>query len=234
MLTLVIGNQNYSSWSMRPWVLLTDAAIPFTEVKVRFDAFTPDSQFKRTLAAWAPTAQVPVLQIAEPGAAPYAVWDTLAITETVAERFPDRAIWPADAAQRAHARSLCAEMHSGFGALRSAFGMNIEAHLPEVGARLLAEREAVRADLARITAMWLDCLQRFGGPWLMGERFGAVDAYYAPVAMRLRSYALPVPAEVTAYIERLVQRPSVAAWIAAALAEHDFLAFEEPYRTRRD
>jgi glutathione S-transferase len=233
MLQLYIGNQNYSSWSMRPWVLMTDAGIAFESIKVRFDAFTDGSDFKRTMGALVPTAKVPALVIRESGAEDLVVWDTLAITETLAERFPDRQLWPADPARRARARSLCAEMHSGFGALRSACGMNIEAHLPEVGARLLAERPAVQADLDRIVAMWTGCLDAHGGPWLMGDRFGAVDAYFAPVVMRLRTFALPVPAGVSAYVERVVQRPSVAAWIAEALAEQDFLAFEEPYRTSR-
>jgi glutathione S-transferase len=240
MLQLYIGNKNYSSWSMRPWVLMTDAAIPFTEVKVRFDAFTPGSTFKRTMGALVPTGKVPALVIDDGAGAgvagnsgPQVVWDTLAIAETLAERYPDRQLWPADATRRALARSLCAEMHSGFGALRSACPMNVEAQLPEIGARVLAEQPAVHADLARIVAMWSGCLERFGGPWLFGERFGIADAYYAPVASRLRSYALPVPAPVADYIDRIHQRPSVAAWVADALAERDFLAFEEPYRTSR-
>jgi glutathione S-transferase len=239
MLQLYIGNKNYSSWSMRPWVLMTDAGIAFQEVKVRFDAFTPGSDFKRTIGALVPTAKVPALVIHAPTdddggrAEPLVVWDTLAIAETLAERCPDRHLWPADPARRARARSLCAEMHSGFGALRSACGMNIEAYLPEVGARLLTEQPGVRADLDRIVAMWTDCLDAHGGPWLMGQHFGNIDAYFAPVVMRLRSYALPVPPAVAAYVERVVQRPSVAAWIADALAEQDFLAFEEPYRTSR-
>lgn len=239
MLQLYIGNQNYSSWSMRPWVLMTDAGIAFEAVKVRFDAFTPGSAFKRTIGALVPTAKVPALVIHEPTdddaghAEPLVVWDTLAIAETLAERFPARHLWPADPVRRARARSLCAEMHSGFGALREHCTMNIEARLPEVGARVLAEHPGVRADLDRIVAMWTGCLDAHGGPWLMGERFGNVDAYFAPVVMRLRTYALPVPPVVAAYVERVVQRPSVAAWIAEALAERDFLAFEEPYRTAR-
>ncbi|MFM2065587.1 MAG: hypothetical protein RLZZ584_496 [Pseudomonadota bacterium] len=227
---LYIGNKNYSSWSMRPWVLLTDAAIPFEEVTVRFDAFTPGSVFKRTMAALAPTAKVPVLVDGE-----LVVWDTLAIAEYAAEwrsRQQPAAtpLWPTDVAARARARSLCAEMHSGFGALRSHCPMNIEADLPEVGARVLAEQPAVRADLERICAMWCTALADSGGPWLFGNGFSVADTYFAPVVMRLRSYHLPVPAEVAAYMDRVVQRPAVAAWIAGALAERDFLDFEEPYR----
>jgi len=234
MLKLYIGNKNYSSWSMRPWVLMKAAGIAFDEVKVRFDSFAADSSFKRTMLDLVPTGKVPALVIDDqPGRAPQVVWDTLAIAETLAERFPDRELWPADARRRALARSLCAEMHSGFTALRSHCPMNIEARLPEVGARVLAEQPGVRADLARIEAMWTGCLDGHGGPWLMGERLGIVDAYYAPVAMRLRGYALPVHAGVADYIERLSASPGVAAWIADALAEHDFLDFEEPYRKSR-
>ncbi|MDP4302420.1 glutathione S-transferase family protein [Leptothrix discophora] len=234
MLKLYIGNKNYSSWSMRPWVLMKAAGIGFEEVKVRFDSFEADSSFKRTMGDLVPTGKVPALAIDEqPGRPPQVVWDTLAIAETLAERFPDLALWPTDARRRALARSLCAEMHSGFTALRSHCPMNIEAHLPEVGARLMAEQPGVRADLARIEAMWTGCLDAHGGPWLMGDRLGIVDAYYAPVAMRLRTYALPVHAAVASYVERLSASPGVAAWIADALAEHDFLDFEEPYRRSR-
>jgi glutathione S-transferase len=124
-------------------------------------------------------------------------------------------------------------MHSGFGALRSHCGMNIEASLPDVGARVLAEQPAVRADLARLVDMWSTCLASNGGPWLFGASFGIADAYFSPVVMRLRTFGLPVPEVIGAYIERVVARPSVAAWIAGALAEQDFLDFEEPYRQAR-
>ncbi|MEY4750921.1 MAG: hypothetical protein RIQ60_3135 [Pseudomonadota bacterium] len=227
---LYIGNKNYSSWSMRPWVLLRDAGIPFEEVKVRFDAFTPDSAFKRTMAALAPTAKVPVLVDGY-----LVIWDTLAIAEYLAEwrgrEQPGRSpLWPAGVAERARARSLCAEMHSGFTALRSHCPMNIEADLPDTGARILAEQPTVRADLDRLCAMWSTALADSGGPWLFGADFGVADAYFAPVVMRMRSYALPLPANVQAYADRVAARPSVAAWMADARAERDFLDFEEPYR----
>ena len=140
---------------------------------------------------------------------------------------------PRDAKRRARARSLCAEMHSGFGALRNHFGMNIEAALPEVGARILAGEPAARADLARVVSLWQDALAGSGGPFLFGD-YSIADAYFAPVVMRLRTYALPVPAEIAAYAERVVASPGVAAWIADALEEKDFRPFEEPYRTSRD
>ncbi|MEO8297935.1 MAG: glutathione S-transferase family protein [Burkholderiales bacterium] len=231
--TLYIGNKNYSSWSMRPWVLMTDAGIPFTEHRVRFDAFTPDADFKRRMQAIAPTALVPVLVQRLADGSEHAVWDSLAIAETLAERHPDKRLWPRDAPQRARARSLCAELHAGFRALRGACPQNLEAHLPEVGRRLLAEQPEVAADLARIDAMWTTQLREQGGPWLFGAAFGIADAFYAPVAGRIRTYGLPVSAEAAAYVERLFQRPSVAAWVRDALAEQDFLAFNEPYRTGR-
>ncbi len=225
---LVIGNKNYSSWSMRPWVLMRHFGIAFDEVMLRFD-FKPGSAFYRELARYTPTAKVPVL-VDDDG---FAVWDTLAIVETLAERFPRHAIWPADANARARARSLCAEMHAGFGALRQHCPQNLEASLPAVGARVMAEQPAVRADLDRIVAMWREALAASGGPFLFGA-FGAADAYFAPVCGRIRTYALPVPAAVRDYIDRVLASPGVAAWVAGAVAERDFLDFEEPYRTSRD
>ncbi len=231
MLQLAIGPKNYSSWSMRPWVLLRHFNIPFEEHMLRFDSFSPDSQFKQAARLWSPVAKVPVLRDGE-----LLVWDTLAIAETLAEyaaqHHPALALWPSASAARARARSLCAEMHSGFGALRNACPMNIEASLPEVGARALAEQPAVVADLARLTAMWSDALAASGGPFLFGE-FSIADAYFAPVAARMRGYALPLPAALSAYVERLWASPGVAAWVKEALAEQDFLDFEEPYRLSR-
>lgn len=223
---LYIGNKNYSSWSMRPWVLLKQAGIPFDEVKLRFDAFSPESKFKTELARISPAGRVPVLVDGD-----LAVWDTLAIAEYVAERFPDKKLWPQDALARARARSVCAEMHSGFGALRSHFPMNIEASLPEVGVRVLTEQAGVRDDLARLISMWSALLETSGGPMLFGN-FGIADAFFAPVVMRLNTYRVPVPATISAYMQRVTALPGVAAWIGDALAERDFLDFEEPYRSQ--
>ena len=136
---LYIGNKNYSSWSMRPWVLARHFGLPVEEVMVRFDSFEPDSRFKQTLGALTPTGKVPLLVDGT-----LAVWDTLAIAEYLAERFPEHPLWPRDAAQRARARSLCAEMHSGFGALRQHCPMNIEASLPDIGAQKLADLPQLR------------------------------------------------------------------------------------------
>jgi glutathione S-transferase len=227
MLQLVIGNKNYSSWSMRPWVLMRQFGIEFEEVKLRFD-FTPGSGFYQRLARFTPAARVPVLVVDG-----FSVWDTLAIAETLADRFPDQPLWPRDPLQRARARSLTAEMHAGFGALRSHCPMNIEAVLPAIGARVMAEQAAVRADLARIDSMWSQQLAASGGPFLFG-RFGIVDAYYAPVVARVRTYGLPLSADAQAYADRVWAAPGVAAWVRDALAEKDYLDFEEPYRKSRD
>ncbi len=227
MLQLYIGNKNYSSWSMRAGVLLAQAGIPFQEVMVRFDSFAPGSQFRKTLDALSPVGKVPVLVDGD-----LVVWDTLAIAEYLAEQFPDKQLWPRDARARARARSICAEMHSGFAALRSACPMNIEAQLHGVGALVWRDKPAVRQDVARLSAMWTELLGQHGGPMLFGA-FSIADAYYAPVCLRIKTYGLPVPAEVSAYIERVCALPGVKAWIDAALAEQDFLDFEEPYRVHR-
>ncbi len=227
MIRLYIGNKNYSSWSMRPWVLLRQAGIDFEEVRVRFDGFSAGSAFKQTMGPLTPVGKVPVL--VHDG---LAVWDSLAIAEYVAEQFPDKHLWPTGRTARAQARSLCAEMHSGFASLRSACPMNIEAHLPEVGALALRDKPAVRADLHRIVTMWSNLLREHGGPMLFGS-FSVVDAYFAPVVMRLKTYALPVPPEVADYMVRVCALPGVKAWIDEALAEHDFIDFQEPFRLQR-
>jgi glutathione S-transferase len=224
MLQLYIGNKNYSSWSLRPWLLMRHAGIEFTEVALRL-SFDNDSAFKRRLASITPTGRVPVL--VDDG---FAVWDTLAIAEYLAEKFPAKKLWPGDSKQRARARSLCAEMHSGFGALRSNCPMNIEASLADVGARLLAEKDDLRRDLKRIVEMWSEQLQASGGPFLFGE-FGIVDAFFAPVTWRITGYALPVPDVIKRYVDSVHALPAMRAWTEAALAEHDFLDYDEPYRT---
>ncbi|WP_343605272.1 glutathione S-transferase [Roseateles sp.] len=220
---LIVGNKNYSSWSMRPWVLMKGLGIDFQERVLRFD-FTPDSAFYREVGAATPTGKVPVL--VDEG---LAVWDSLAIVEYLAERFPDKGIWPSDPRQRARARSLCAEMHSGFGQLRGLCVMNIDADLSSVGPRLLASEAGLRKDLARIVELWTDALAQSGGPFLFGA-FGAADAFFAPVVMRVTRYALPVPEALKGYLARVEAAPGVREWIADAIAEKDFLDFEEPYR----
>ena len=227
MLTLYIGNKNYSSWSMRPWVLLKQAGIPFEEVMVRFDSFSADSQFKQRLGPISPSGKVPVL--VDDG---FPIWDSLAIAEYLAEKFPDHQLWPRDAQARARARSISAEMHAGFQHLRSACAMNIEADLSQIGALVWRDKPAVRQDVARLIEMWSELLDAHRGPMLFGD-FSIADAMYAPVVMRLTRFALPVPAPIAAYLQRVQQLPGVAAWVAGALQEHDFLEFEEPYRLSR-
>jgi glutathione S-transferase len=227
MLKLFIGNKNYSSWSMRAWVLMRQFDIDFEEVMVRFDGFSQDSIFKQRIGEISPAGQVPVLVDGD-----LAVWDTLAIAEYLAERFPEIPMWPRDPAHRARARSICAEMHGGFSALRSACPMNIEARLPEAGALAWRDRPALRADLARIVTMWSELLGEHQGPMLFGD-FTIADAYYAPVVMRLITYNLPVPPEISLYMARVAQLDGVKAWIDEALLERDFLDFEEPYRLGR-
>jgi glutathione S-transferase len=211
---LYIGNKNYSSWSLRPWLLMKHAGIPFEEIKLRLSQ-DPDSAFKHRLAAIAPSGRVPVL--VDEG---FAVWDTLAIAEYLAEKYPARQLWPAQPLARARARSLCAEMHAGFAALRNHCGMNIEASLHEVGRKILAEQPEVRSDLARIEQMWQQQLREHGGPFLFGA-FTIADAYFAPVCTRIRTYGLPI-----------WSLPAMQEWVSEALAEHDFIEFDEPYRKR--
>jgi glutathione S-transferase len=225
MLQLYIGNKNYSSWSLRPWLLMTETGIAFEEIKLRL-GWAPDSDFKRRLLQIAPTGRVPLL--VDDG---FPVWDSLAIVEYLAEQHPDKRIWPSAPRERARARSLCAEMHSGFVALRDRFPMNIEASLPEVGVRGVRESSAVRADLDRLEEMWREQLAHSGGAFLFGA-FSAADAFFAPVCARIRTYAPPVQADTLAYVQRIFDLPSMQAWCAAARAEHDFIEEDEPYRTQ--
>ena len=227
MLQLYIGNKNYSSWSMRAWVLLRQAGIPFDEQYVRFDSFDSQSEFKRTMATVSPTGTVPLLRDGD-----VTVWDSLAIAEYVAEQFPDKALWPKDKAARAAARSICAEMHGGFTALRGACPMNIEADLAEVGKIVWRDNAGVRKNVERLCSMWSHLLAQHGGP-LLFDQFSVADAYFAPVCMRLKTYQLPVPGEIAAYVERVHQLPGVKAWIDGALAEKDFVPMDDPYRAER-
>lgn len=227
MLKLYIGNKNYSSWSMRPWVLMRQSGISFEEVTLRFDSFAPNSSFKLQTLALAPTGKVPLLADES-----LVIWDSLAICEYLAERFPDKHLWPQTVAQRARARSLVAQMHSGFGALRSFCPMNIEAQLQETGARLWAEHADLRSDVQQLEELWTPLLTAASGPMLFGQ-FSIADAFFAPVCMRINSYGLPTSTVVRDYVQRVTQLPSTQEWIQAALAEQDFLQFEEPYRQHR-
>lgn len=220
---LYIGNKNYSSWSMRAWVLLTAFDIPFDEVNLRFDSFAPDSDFKKAILPLNPVGTVPVLLDGD-----IHVIDTLAIAEYVHETVTP--VWPEDKAERAQARNLCAVMHSGFSALRQHCLMNIEADLKDVGAKIWKAQSDVRADIALLEQMLGAHISDAAAGPLFG-RFGAVDAFYAPVIMRLNGYGLPVSARLQAYADFITGHGAVRAWCDAARDEHDFLDFEEPHRT---
>jgi glutathione S-transferase len=217
-LTLVIGNKNYSSWSMRPWVLLKQLGIPFDEVKLRFHSAEWDAQIQR----WSPSRLVPVLWRGD-----RSVWDSLAIMETLHEWFPDRGVWPADAAARSLARSAACEMHSGFRDLRTHMPMNIRASHPGKGMT-----PGVQGDIDRIVSLWTEARQRFarGGPFLFGA-FSACDAMYAPVVMRFETYGVPLGGEAARYCATMREAPGVRAWIEGALQEKEFVAEDEPYAT---
>lgn len=198
MYELYIANKNYSSWSLRPWLLMTELGIPFREHLRPFGA----SDF----TAFSPTGKVPCLVDGD-----VTVWDSLAIVEYLAERHPG--VWPEEARARAWARSAAAEMHSGFGTLRQHCSMS-------VGIRVrLHDPGAVAGDLARLGALWSDGLRRSGGPFLAGARFTAVDAFYAPVAYRLQTYGLALDDAPMAYARRLLALPGMQRWTDAALAE---------------
>jgi glutathione S-transferase len=219
---LYIGNKNYSSWSLRPWLLMKHAGIGFEEKRLRL-SWEDDSAFKTTLRAIAPTGRVPLL--IDDG---FAVWDSLAIAEYLAERFADKRLWPSEAKARARARSLCAEMHAGFADLRSTFGMNLEASLPEVGARMLRENAGAARDLKRIDDMWSETLEQSGGPFLFGD-FSIADAYFAPVVTRFITYDVALAPMLQAYVERVAAHPAVARWIKEAYAEADRIEALDQY-----
>jgi glutathione S-transferase len=206
-LKLVIGNKNYSSWSMRPWLALRANDIAFDEVFIPL--YTGDADKQRILD-FTHSGKVPALIDRD-----ITVWDSLAIIEYVAERFPQARIWPEDRAWRAHARSISAEMHSGFAALRNECGMNL--HRPVRAVALSAD---ARADVARVEQIWIECRERYGkfGPFLFGA-FGGADAMFAPVVHRFRSFAIAVAPEAQAYMDTMMALPAFQQWTSAALAE---------------
>lgn len=211
--TLVIGNKNYSSWSLRAWLLLSEAGIAFDEVRLSLD--TPE--FSTQIREYSPAGRVPVLIVDQ-----QPVWDTLAIAETVAERWPDAALWPDDAAARAHARSISAEMHSGFAALRAAMPMNCRAF-----GRRVSLPDDVTHDIDRIFAIWTDCHRRYGGDWLFGARFSVADAMFAPVVLRFRTYGINLPDAACHYPARLLKSEALLNWLVAAESETEVLEQDE-------
>jgi glutathione S-transferase len=203
-LILYIGNKNYSSWSLRPWIAMQAAGVPFTDHVIPFDFPAGNPKFKPL----SPTGRVPVLHHGD-----VRVWESLAIIEYVAELFPEAGIWPRDARARAEARAISMEMLSGFRALRNACPMNIRRE-----PRAIALPEGVMDDVARIETIWKETLARSGGPFLFGA-FSAADAMYAPVVNRLETYRLTQDDAVLAYISRVKAHPAWQTWQAAALAE---------------
>jgi len=208
MLKLVIGNKNYSSWSMRPWLALRANDIPFEEVFIPL--YTNDKADKDRILSFSRAGKVPALIDGD-----VTVWDSLSIVEYLAEKYPQKRLWPEDPARRAHARSISAEMHSGFMPLRNECGMNL--HRPIGAVKLSADAEA---NVARVQELWTDCRARYGGagPFLFGA-FTAADAMYAPVVHRLRTYAIKVSPVAQAYMETMMALPAFAEWTRAGLAE---------------
>jgi glutathione S-transferase len=217
-LTLYIGNKNYSSWSLRAWLALHSTGAPFEEVRIPL--YRGDSA--AALAQHSPTGRVPVLRDGT-----LVVWDSLAICEYLAERFPAAGLWPSDAADRAHARSVSAEMHSGFQALRQAMPMNARA-----AGRRVPPDDAVAADVARVSGIWRECLARprtQPGPWLYGA-FGIADCMYAPVVLRFQTYGVPCDAAGRDYMATMLAHPPLRAWIAAAEREAEVVEINEAGR----
>jgi len=217
---LVVGSKNYSSWSLRSWLLLKHAGIPFEEVPLRFSA--PD--FKQRVLAYSAAGRVPVLIDGD-----LMIWDSLAIAEYVAENFADKLLWPTDRKQRAEARSVCAEMHAGFQSLRDMMPMNISADLPGRGWNV-----AVQKDIARITSLWASRSRFAGtGPFLFG-RFSVADAYFAPVVWRFNTYRPELPAQAVDYVQMMIALPAMRAWAEDASREKEYIQDDEPYRTSLD
>ena len=211
---LIIGNKNYSSWSLRAWLLLKEAGIEFDEHRIVLD--TPTTA--RELAAFDTAGKVPILQLGDA-----TVWDSLAIAETVAERWPEKQLWPADPDERALARSISAEMHSGFMHLRECMPMNCRAM-----GRKVSLPDELGEDIDRVIAIWATCHRHFGdrGGWLFGD-FSVADAMYAPVVLRLRTYGINLPESAGYYPHRLLESSAMQQWLAAAECEVEVIEAEE-------
>lgn len=213
-LKLIIGNKNYSSWSLRSWFLLKEAGIDFEEYRIPLDQENSAAE----IARFTPAGRVPVLLLEG-----QAVWDTLAIAETVAERWPEKELWPSDPHARAHARSVSAEMHSGFSTLRDAMPMNCRAM-----GRKVSLPDALTTDIDRVLDIWADCHRRYRsqGDWLFG-RFSVADAMYAPVVLRFRTYGINLPDSASNYPRRLLESEAIQSWLAAAESEVEVIKREE-------
>lgn len=212
MPTLIIGNKNYSSWSLRPWILLQHAGIPFEEQRIGLFTDT----FKAEIQRYSAAGKVPVYCDGE-----LILWESLAICEYIAEQCPQ--LWPADTQARAIARALCSEMHAGFTALRNELPMNCRAQL-----RRIKISNACRADIARIESIWQQCRSRYAslGPWLFGE-YSVADAFFAPVVIRFQGYQLDLSDTTRAYCATALADPLLQQWMKAGRAEEEVLQEDE-------
>jgi glutathione S-transferase len=206
--TLTIGSKTYSSWSLRPWLVMKTAGLDFEEVLIPLRT----AETKARIGALSPSGKVPALKIEENGKS-FTVWDSLAICETLAERHPEAQLWPKDARARAEARSMVAEMHSGFPDLRKTLSMDLSQRYPTPDLS-----EDLRTQIARVVAMWEGALKRNKGGFLCG-RISIADCYYAPVVTRFETYAIPLPAVAQAYSQRILALKPMKEWTAAAKKE---------------
>lgn len=211
---LIIGNKNYSSWSLRAWLLLKEAGIEFDEHRIVLDTETS----KQEIESFSEAGRVPILQLDD-----LTIWDTLAIAETVAERWPEKQLWPSDPVERALARSISAEMHAGFHHLRECMPMNCRAM-----GRKVPLPDELSDDIDRVIQIWSHCHRRFGdrGGWLFGD-FSIADAMYAPVVLRLRTYGINLPESAGFYPHRLLESMAMQEWLAAAECEIEVIEAEE-------
>lgn len=220
-LKLVIGNKNYSSWSLRAWLFLKESQLDFEEIRLALFTETWETQIRQ----YTPAGKVPVLLDGD-----LAIWDSLAIMEYVQEHYPAAAGWPSDRGARAHARSIAAEMHSGFMAIREELPQNLK----------MCQRRSrddfsstARAEIERVEVLWQDCFQRYGGPWLCGN-FSIADAMYAPVALRFVTYGITLKPEAQQFVTLVRELPSVQDWVAAAAAEEECWDFIDARISPRD
>lgn len=207
-MTLVVGTKTFSSWSLRPWLVLKQANIPFTEVVIALNQVATREQIKK----YSPSGRVPVLVHGD-----VRIWDSLAISEYLHELFPEKGLWPKNPADRALARSVSAEMHSGFSAMRQQLSMNVTKRFPTPDLT-----DDTQSDLKRVFDIWNECLNRSGGPFLFGS-FTIADAMYAPVTTRLTTYSIPLTGAIEKYVQTVAALPAMQEWVRAAMGEAEAL-----------
>jgi glutathione S-transferase len=237
-LLLLIGNKNYSSWSLRPWILLKEKKIPFQERKILFGKQSTgvDDTFKKQVKQLSQSGKVPCL--IEHNNNNFAVWDSLAIIEYLHEKFPQLGIYPVDQQARAECRSIICEMHSGFNHMRGNLVMNIVARFPELGSKILQENQGVKGDVDRVVDIWMFLLNKYGGPFLFGKSFTAADAFYAPVTTRFITYNVALPRQAQRYVEMINGLDSMKEWKKDAEEEMnknnpEFVPYLEMYRKNK-